>query len=39
MSPQQMQELDQNGNPSDMSLVSYEFIRFNRSSVTIIIYQ
>ncbi|KHG04551.1 hypothetical protein F383_28990 [Gossypium arboreum] len=29
-----MQELNQNGNPSDMSLVSYEFIQFKRGSVT-----
>ncbi|KHG08080.1 hypothetical protein F383_34868 [Gossypium arboreum] len=30
-----MQELDQNGNPSDMSLVSYEFLRFKQGSITI----
>ncbi|KAA3466482.1 RNA-directed DNA polymerase-like protein [Gossypium australe] len=28
-----MQELDRNGNPSDMSLVSYEFIWFKRGSL------
>ncbi|KHG25102.1 hypothetical protein F383_04195 [Gossypium arboreum] len=34
-----MQELNQIGNPSDMSLVSYKFIQFKRGSVTSITYQ
>ncbi|KHF99177.1 hypothetical protein F383_16671 [Gossypium arboreum] len=33
-----MQELDQNSNLSDMSLISYEFIRFERGLVTINLY-
>ncbi|KHG03815.1 hypothetical protein F383_27535 [Gossypium arboreum] len=35
VSPQNMQDLNLNSNPSDMSLVSHEFLRFKRGSVTI----
>ncbi|KHG11050.1 hypothetical protein F383_12035 [Gossypium arboreum] len=34
-----MMELDQNSNPSDMSLISNEFIRFKQGSVTYTLYQ
>ncbi|KHG24275.1 hypothetical protein F383_02712 [Gossypium arboreum] len=38
-SSQQMQELDQNGNPKNMSLVSNEFIWFKQGSVTNTLYK